>query len=230
MIQVFETRNYDMFKKNKYQSGCRQTELAVRKIAEGYSKTNYIKTIEVTRDMTIIDGHNRLEFCKRNNLPITYQIIDVQDDAIITLNNSSTKWRSVDYLDYYAKDNMDYAIFKNIYQNSGMNIAVLQSLICLSTKGAGFAKGRMKLLNNAQDILRIYYDVRGFMEFSHEQRFAEGFKSLIAHPNYDHKLFMERLPKLRSKLFKCFSSEDYFIMLSNAYNYNLKKSNRIERD
>ena len=58
--------------------------------------------IVVSNEYGILDGQNRLEACRKENLPVYYIMIDISDEdavgVIITLNTNQRGWRQESYL------------------------------------------------------------------------------------------------------------------------------------
>jgi len=98
-----QTNDYDVF--DTFNSNRPVSESSVKKIMESIQKIGYIEAnpIIVNKDFLIIDGQHRYEACKRLNLPIFYEEVDIDADlAMIQLNASQKSWKLMDYVHAHA--------------------------------------------------------------------------------------------------------------------------------
>lgn len=100
------TRDYKKFKVNslypahtKYNSKLEQDLLI-----EG---TNLVP-IQVDKDMNVIDGHGRLQYCKSNNLLLSYIVVHSGTKTFLTLNESSRKLSHTDRIESHGNSDKNY--------------------------------------------------------------------------------------------------------------------------
>lgn len=107
--EVYETYDYDKFKKTRANRGHTETggikRSKLKKILDLIKRNEYIPeygTIKVNKDLQIIDGHHRFEALKMSNMPIRYEVIKTDDfndvtkreyiNAIYKVNAVNTAW------------------------------------------------------------------------------------------------------------------------------------------
>lgn len=115
---IKQTKNYDQFKVLDWNRNIKENNL--KKIEKNYEKNGWLQhPIMVNEKFEVIDGQHRLEFAKRNNLPVYYVVIPgigVKD--CLTMNNTRTTWYLTDYINLYAEQKNDnYIILKSLLEN-----------------------------------------------------------------------------------------------------------------
>lgn len=102
IANVYETRNYDMFKKLL---GNRDvTEQRIAKITESIKNVGYVlNPCVINGKNEIIDGQGRVEALKRMNMPVHY-VIDKNAglEQCVQLNINGTPWKTMDYVKSYV--------------------------------------------------------------------------------------------------------------------------------
>ena len=109
-IQVFETKDYSIFKKL---NGNRDIK-SVNKIVSSVKKVGYIPSpICVNEKMEIVDGQNRLEAFKALNIPVHYYVVEnIGIEEARQMNIGRRDWTPLDYVKSYAAEgNPDYIRF-----------------------------------------------------------------------------------------------------------------------
>ena len=89
--------------------------------------------VEGEKKLYIIDGQHLATALERENIPIPYTIIDVENEVDLVhkmgkLNNSSKSWALLDYVNAYKFCNNDYMKllkYKNLYNLELMMVAAL---------------------------------------------------------------------------------------------------------
>jgi len=101
------THNYDIFKISKKNRPIMNRH--VKTLTDSIKKHGYFysKPITVTRDFIITDGQHRYEACKQLNLPIVYEIDNInEDESMIILNNTSSNWTLKEFIHHYSEKNI----------------------------------------------------------------------------------------------------------------------------
>lgn len=114
VANVYETRNYDMFKKLL---GNRDvTEQRIAKITESINNVGYVlNPCVINGKNEIIDGQGRIEALKRMDMPVHY-VIDKNAglEQCVQLNINGTPWNTMDYVKSYVHQGIQDYI--NLYE------------------------------------------------------------------------------------------------------------------
>lgn len=115
IANVYETRNYDMFKKLL---GNRDvTEIRISKITDSIVKVGYVlNPVVINEKNEVIDGQGRIEALKRLDMPVHY-VIDKGAglEQCVQLNINGTKWTTVDFIESYVhQGNRNYINLKEL--------------------------------------------------------------------------------------------------------------------
>lgn len=135
--EIKQTTNYDQFKLCDWNRGVSENNL--KKIAKSVEKVGWLKhPIMVNEDFEVIDGQHRLEYAKRNGLPIYYIVVqgaDVQD--CVTMNNVRATWTVADYINLFSSQGNDnYIILKNLLETYPfVSATILVAIIKNSSQG-----------------------------------------------------------------------------------------------
>lgn len=152
--KVFVTKttdNYEMFHllpMNRVING-KTVELMVKSIRNMGTirpmvciKTNVFDGVMRTY---VIDGQHLLTACQREQIPVPYTYIDVEDELDIVhkmafLNNSSKSWLLTDYVNAWRYYLADYGKLKQYTQRYNLEVLMVAQ-ICNNSKGAGNMAG-----------------------------------------------------------------------------------------
>ena len=132
---IYKTTDYDIFKKL---IGNRDVgEDRVKKVTNSIEKIGLCNIpLLVNEKMEVIDGQARLEACRRMGLPVTYIIENgLGQKQCIGLNNSSTNWKTMNYIESYAEEgNVSYMYFKILcdrFRGQYVNIPIIHYAVKL---------------------------------------------------------------------------------------------------
>ena len=128
---VYKTYDYDKFIIYEWNRNVSETNL--KRIAKSVEKYGWKKDpIMVNEELGVIDGQHRLEFAKRNNLPLYYTIIKGLDKTDCQRMNSKRRaWAPKDYIKYYAVQGNEHYQKLNILVNKYTNIPLSTILYAL---------------------------------------------------------------------------------------------------
>jgi hypothetical protein len=224
VLEVFKTKNYEMF---KYLEGNRSINaLHLKRLMSSMDEQHLISPIIVNERYEIIDGQHRYEASKALNLPLYYiQIKKYGLSEVQRFNSNQKNFSYEDYLNGYCDLGYeDYIILKEFKDRYGFEWTVTLSLLAGSHGGKhsnDFKQGKFKI----KDLKKADANAQKLEDFS---RFYAGYKRkffsnavlrVINSKNYNHKQMMEKLKYLSAKLVDCSSSDDYLKILETIYNY-----------
>ena len=133
MSQV--TKNYKMFKDNKFQPSNRRLITKDLKDSILRTKGNILQPILVDMNYNILDGLRRFACCKATKTPVYYvQILDDIDtkDVMISVNSTQRKWTLRDYIQCHSVDNNFYHTLNNILNDMNIPLECLISFTPLT--------------------------------------------------------------------------------------------------
>jgi hypothetical protein len=200
----------------------------VTKLANSIDKMLLVRSIVVARinfiegkeKPYIVDGQHLFNAMLRNNIPIEYVEIEVDNlsdlvEKIALLNASSKSWKLCDYILAWSSVNSDYKKLNNYFNIYDFELSVIASILSNNTLkitagGSTIAqkikKGEFKVvdedfnisvLNDLTDILKIIPRMNRF-----ENRYVcseyVNFRRTSG-SSYNHKSFLKNLDKNKQK-------------------------------
>ena len=101
--EVYVTDDYDLFKIKKENREINYNKVkSLMKLIE--KDKRQIQPIIVNAKYEIFDGQHRFEALKNLKMPIKYFVdAELKDEDIITINNTQSSWRLVDYVHVYSE-------------------------------------------------------------------------------------------------------------------------------
>lgn len=237
---VYSTKEYDKFKFSKLNRKSKYR----KDLAESILKHGLQYPILVDESLNILEGQHRFLVCKKHSKPILYMFCkkDVSEMSS-ELSKQSKAWSLNDYLEkYVTKNNKSYTLIRQLVDESKLSLNTLFVIL----KGSELSGTNRKLFQDGRIVvssvdLQKYDSVKeaitDLLELN-EGQFKKRFKksrvmsalvSIINHPKYKHKFFVERLRTIPDYQIKSVnSSSDARKMLTEVYNKNLGKSSRID--
>lgn len=244
MIQIQKTTDYSRF---KFLQGNRPIEkYHLNKLKKSIESDNQLQLhpIIVNKDNFIIDGQHRLMAAKQLDLEIFYiQSEYVPDLHLIECNVNQKSWETENYIDYFAtKEKLEpYIELKSMIKSSGLKPKALLTLI-LGTVSHNIldflktGKFRFPSQENPQNILLFYSDfciyvkdkrLSPFSMFTNHN-FTRSLRWLKKTSNFDSDVFFKKLDLRWFDLKPQRTSEDWYQLLLNIYNF--KNHNRLENE
>lgn len=163
----------------------------------------------------IIDGQHLFHALIRNNLPIEYVRIDIKNkkelvEVIALLNSSSKSWSMCDYVTAWASIHNDYTKLDKYFKIYDFEVSYLASVLEGTISIGGSLSKRLKagefrikdelenvqVLDNLTDVLHI---LPRLDRIANRYTCLEFVKMVRTCPKYDHKQFLEKLTKQKSK-------------------------------
>ena len=159
---IYETRNYDMFKRlewNRAVTNARKEKIKRSIIKEGY----VMSPICVNEEGAIIDGQGRVDALRDLDMPVHYYVVPgAGREQCIAMNVNGTPWKIQDYIDSYASDNEDYKRFVQIqkeFTGKGISLdAFLFAMRNTTADGRTIKDGHLKC--SEDDMLRAIERLR----------------------------------------------------------------------
>lgn len=231
--QVYMTDEYSKF---KFMEGNRNVDLRhLAKLTDSFKTKQLPIPIVVNKYMEILEGQHRFIVCKANQLPIYYIIIDDCDikDAIL-INTISKKWTMEDYLEHYCTLGYQHYInLKNFVEFTGLNSNCAR-LFCEDFSGkpsksnTKFAVGKFEMIpfDEAIKNFEIYRDYNKCPAFN-MQIFMLAVIKISKNPKYNHKKMISKLDDFYYKVTKRVTKNEYIQVLTEIYNYNTNKENKV---
>lgn len=153
--EIQTTTDLNQFKKLK--GNRRAREARINKIERSAKKMGWvIPTIIVNENMEVIDGQGRLEVARRNNLPISYKVIEgIGIEECITMNMDQTNWTIEDFCESYEEQGSeDYMRFNRIRKAFDFSISVIVTAVTgtISTNNPIIKEGRLKCSKEQEEL------------------------------------------------------------------------------
>lgn len=244
MLQIQKTQDYSLFKTIE---GNRKVDKShVKKMIAVIEKDNQLAVhpIIVNKDFSVIDGQHRLEAAKTLGVEIYYVKSDTISDFHVIDGNVNQKIFEVDdFIHYFStKDkNPVYIKIVSMLKATGLKPKALLTLI-LGVVSASILEvlktGKFKFSDreDPNHILDFYKD---FTAYAKDKRlkpismftnhnFTRALRWMFNTTGFDPKVFFKKLDLRWFDLKPQRTSEDWYNLLINIYNY--KNHNRLEAD
>lgn len=232
-FKIKQTKNYKMFQKIKSNRDLRPTN--VSRLMESIKKIGLspYKPIIVDKDFRVIDGQNRLEACKRLNIPIYYVQSNHSELDIPVLNSNQEKWKTEDYFKYYAE--LGYTNYKLMLEVVGKCHAtisgVMAALDCRDNEA--IKNGSYTFTGDSDVLARIVEDRLDFCKLIRHKKgisrkICIALNYMFRVKTFDYALLKKKMIARPQLVHTCDSVQDYIDMFREVYNY--KSRNKIARE
>lgn len=230
---VYKTNNYDQF---KFMEGNRNVDLKhLHKLTESFKVKQLPIPIIVNKDFEILEGQHRYLVCKNQQLPLYYIVIeDCSINDAILINTISKKWGMNDYLEHFAALGYEHYInLKNFMEITSTNCNMAR-IFCdeastkISKQNNKFATGNFEMIpmDEALQKFDLYKDFNKCPAFK-MQIFIMAVMKVVEHPKYNHKRMVSKIDDFYYKVTKRVSKNEYIQLLTEIYNYNTNKENKV---
>jgi hypothetical protein len=235
---IKKTKNYDLFIfRDDNRAAINQTHIDRLKRSIISRNMLEMRPIIVNEHMEILDGQHRLLAAKELDLEIFYEIQKKLDSTDIILLNVAKKWLTVDYLNYYVKNEYEEYIKLKRFMDS-QNITLKTSLgLSIGSRGNSYED-----FNNGQYVFNLeeYREhiqdcwetinyikrMNTYSNYVHSARFWKALIKLKTHANYDRKKWYTNLALMIDKVGPRIDEKGYSNMLMDVYNY--QNRNKID--
>jgi len=221
-MQTYDYELFDFFNSNRVIN-----ENTVKKIIKSIEKIGYVaaRPIIVNKDLIIIDGQHRFEACKRLNLPIIYEELEINEhDAIIALNSAQKPWSMEDYVHSWANEGkqcyIDLLAFQEKYKigiSNSIEIFFGGGRITREIRRGDYLKTNPK----AFIIMQFILEAKEVIHFWHDIDFT---RALITAFNSTSNENMNILLKKISILKRQGGVREYLISFENIINKEMFQS------
>lgn len=224
LTYVYQTYNYDLFKRIKGNRELNKTNL--KKLIESSKVKQLEIPITVNEKMEIIDGQHRFNAWRTLELPIIFQIkhgYGIEDVQIA--NSVSLTWKLINFLDMHLKDgNKNYEFLNEIFEKENVGVSIIKKVISKITKKKNIQieeelKAGVFEMSPCEklELKEFMYALKDFREFKFykEVSFTTAFTDLYFYDGYDHEKMKKRLKTKGSYLKKQRSKNDYLEILCN---------------
>lgn len=222
-----KSRNYEVFKFYKDNRVINQG--LVNRLKKSIMEIGYIKTksILVNGNMLIIDGQHRYTACKELNIPIHYEITDIDyRKAVINLNQNQLVWRLQDYIHLHAENGIECYI-KLLEFEVEHKLGISNDITIMFTAENGGAKNANKIRKG--EIFKINPHYLGILEFiNFSKNYLSFYKNktyIAAVVNLFYKVDGSSIKRLKDNLLlikQQAKSSDYNIIFENIINKRMR--------
>ena len=234
MEKVNETTDYSIFRNLDGNRAVKNSH--VRRLVEAIRKNDMKLPLIVNKNMEVLDGQHTLEAKKILKKTVQYIIrekLDIQD--VRKVNSSQDKWSNTDYLmSYYKLGNKEYALLEWYVRENKLGImfsvAVLQNKVNLGIADSNrFKEGKFKVTNleNANLWAKRIYEISDYFEYWKDHKFLRAVVTCFMMPEFNYKLFIDKLKNKSGKLRKQASRNDYIVNIERLYNHGTSARKQI---
>lgn len=205
VTNVFSTTNFDSLK--TYDSNREVSESQKRKIGKSIEKYGNITVglVAVINGIYyILDGQHRFSYCKDNNIPFEFKLIELTriesvTEIMIALNCNGKRWADINYLTCFKNEGkLPYVWLSMLMeQYPKLNISTLKKIFGI--KHDEFRSGNWEIsqldFELASDIVKRVSELLPIM-YKDGKLNAQPLRSLITimkHENYIHKKFLSKV-------------------------------------
>lgn len=248
IVAIFKTKDYGQFKKMKGQRPLNEKKVITLMKAIDVEVGN-IQPILVYADKTVWDGQHRLEACKRLGAPVEYKVTENSGNDAVIINNTATKWGTLDYLNYSMHNTLsdsDAKIVKafidkaSFYANTGIpKNAVLRfiaggTISKISQYSINIANQlSVNTINDKCEALDIIAVTIGKLtsakaaKLMRSSMFLTLLNVLYFYDEFDFNVLSAKIITNEDKLYVCSTSDSCIELIENIYNYRSRNKLNI---
>lgn len=239
MSEINKTTNYDMFTFSE-DNRARIDQQHVKNIENSIKSKNllHLRPIIVDENMKVIDGQHRLIAAKNLKIEIYYKVDVSLKPKDVILMNISKPWNSVDYFNFYVKNNyLEYIKLKNFIEKNNLTFGVgfyIQGLTCRQGYQE-FKKGDFKFkeeqskheIETCWEIINLIKKLNGSTNslYTKSNRFWNSLLKLIRNDDFDKDRFLKNLSKMSDRCRAKVNGKEYLSMLVSIHNH--RATNKI---
>lgn len=236
--KVFASDEYDKF--GFFEENRDINVARVKELEESMKEHELEKAIDVNENFKIIDGQHRYTAWRNLGRPIIYVIHKGWGvKEIPVLNTHQKNWNPSDFVRMYtALGIKDYELYEEFTERYGFphNTNILLLTGGQNSRGksrsvnAIFSEGKFKVtkwlagIKHADALKQIGESYEGYKR----KNFVAAYLELSKSKNFRHEQLIEKLSYQSRKLVDCTSTEQYYDLLREIYNYKTQlDANRI---
>lgn len=228
-MKIQHTKDYSKFAPNPFQrhfSPAKVKGIVTSLNQHGYIASKAISVYEKDGILVINTGHHRLEACKIAGVPVHY-VIEAQWNLKTMVDEGTTgsSWPLVSAAQSFARQgSRDYQDLLN-YADKGIPLTMAASL--LGGEAAGSGNIRKNVLEGSfriKDREKIDNIIGLIENFPHiialkSRHFISEYSKCLLTPNFDRKIFFQRLRNSAGDFIKTRSSQQMLEQIEETYNY-----------
>lgn len=240
---IYETRNYEKFKKLPANRDAR-TE---KRIVESIKKVGYVLSpILVNEKFEVIDGQNRLEALKTLGLPVLYMVQDgIGIEECRNLNIGQANWATKQFIKSYAESgNASYQRLYDLVVEYGGLLSIegvlsfaVPGLITATGGGryAGLRDGNIELSEKdykdaekaIETVIKLgYYDYKKRNDMT-GRTYWSAVAYAYRHPGVSMDRLIRKMNEDPKAIVACAKLSDQLAYFDDAYNRGLHTGNKV---
>lgn len=236
---IQKTTDYGRF---KFSEENRDLDLKhVQELINSITEKNLLSSnpIIVNSKMEIMDGQHRYEAAKFLETTLYFkEDNNFKPNDIARINTVNRKWQLEDYLKHFrSQGNGEYAALDNFIHQYNVNIYSAIGLLSGRTAQPNnelvsrFKDGKfvVKDYEHAIHVLTIRNDFGNYStDFYKSKMFLNVVSKLVKDPDYSHQKMIAQIQNQSRAFVKCTTVIQYLEMLTELYNYHVRKENKVD--
>jgi hypothetical protein len=235
--QVFQTKNYGMFKFRADNRVLNTTH--IKKLSEKMKNIGWIpgSYVVINEKGEIIDGQHRVSAAQMVGVPISYTIERKSNfDTIRSLNQNQKNWSFTDYIHGYVKeDNVHYTLLDG-FLNEFKDFKPTEALMFLQNNANPvhrdvFESGswESKNVELGKDWAKKIQSLKPFFEKGYNKSiFVRAMIKLMSKkPDFVFEEFLHKVQLRPGMIHLCGSVELYTEMIEDIYNYRRRNTEKL---
>ncbi len=233
-IKIYSTTDYELFKVHPQQprepKRTANTSLTEKIRASGRN----LSIATISKDMYIVDGHRRIDACKKAKVPFIYEIIDFTAEETVTtikdMNVTADSWGMKNYISSYATVDKDYRKLQQFIKEEKVPVSFFTSLTqfnevlfrnMVSIKGMDWKQ--------ASHRANVYRVICSLFPESKTNDVHRALGALYNTHNFVEETLLTKLEKLvgGSVSVAIRNKKQFLIDLSNVHDKGLSASNKV---
>ena len=236
-VQIYFTTDHSLFNFLKGNRDLNEGKLKkiVKSVENGLNLFKYCPIL-VNEDFYIIDGQHRFYACKLLKIPVFYIIVNnFSLRQIAEINNNTTKWKTIDFLNCYIDSNVnyeDYNYLLEFHKKHKINLSVAISLLMDGSVAQGgsismpeFKDGNFKIKykEKVEKIINSVEDYAPYFYKTKTRNFIKAIEVLLNSDKYEHLKVIEHIKKYDQNLDEQSSYKDYLSHIEDKFNFRRSK-------
>lgn len=213
-----ETQDYSLF--SFFDDNRPINQGLVKRLVESIKSIGYVKSnpIMVNKDNQIIDGQHRFCACRELEIPVFYEVEDIDHEvAMVLLNKNQTVWGLKDYVRFYAKRGIEcYNLLYEFEEDHKIGMSNSIVIVFDVPVGRKIREGHnFKVNPKREDVYEFLMECKKYISFWRTAKFVTAVTTTF------RRCSPKDIQKLKSKaiIFKQQANiSDYMQMFENVIN------------
>lgn len=239
--KIFETKNYNQFKKLKKNRDINQINIKASKERILKTRKTCVIPIIVNSKMEIIDGQHRLEACRQLEIPVRfYQTAEIREKDIPIIQGGR-KWTLLDYVEnHMKKEKESFVYLHNAYFQSGYNKLMGVGSFGVMFQGKSFTSAelanpdfelkshmRKNFLKSSAKLNELLLIRPDFNSALRTEKWVKALCLLINHQTYNHDHLIQKIETTTKDPITSRKQAPVTDFLLDLYNQGLKEEEKI---